>query len=320
VTAVDPSTLPRAPSTEDLGPLRPSSFWYWLAGIIGIGGVIGGIVFSVLTITDTIDQVDDWPRVDVPGSAEFQLDDGEYTLFLEYPGANDNYFYENPPDVEITSPSNVSLPIVPRRYGTTTYSWSGHEGESFGRFQAPETGTYRIEVTSEPEPFQQVAVGHDITGRVVLRVFGGLAIAGIAVILSLILVIVTAVRRGREKRRRRPPMAWVSGGPPPGGYPSSGYPPPGTYAPPPGAWPPPYGTPPYPGTGSYPPPPGAYPPPPGGYPPPPGAYPAPPGGAPSPPPGAWAPSAPGAPGAPGAAGPPEASDPPRPSDPEPSSA
>lgn len=281
VTVIGSTALPPAPEREpeDLGPLRPSSVWYWVAGAIALAGIVGGIVLAIVTVVDTIDEVDAWPRIDVPGTADVSLDRGDHTLFLEYPGAYEGY-RAIAPDVEVTSPSGVEIPVVRRPYGGTTYSWSGHQGESFASFFVPEDGTYQIEVVSDSEPLQEVAIGQDITGQVVLRVLGGMGIAGLSVIAAGTIVVVTAMRRGKEKRRRRPAPKWNPGSPgvawappPPGAWPP-------VYAapPPPGAWPPP--------TVGYPPPPGAWPPPVVGYPPPPGGspYPPPPGGSPYPPP------------------------------------
>jgi hypothetical protein len=255
-------------------PLRPSSAWYWVAGILAVVGVVGAIVFSVVIVKDAVDSVDDWPRVSVPGSEEVVLDAGGHTLYLEYPGAGDYYTFVDPPDVEITDPDGDPVVVMPTTV-RESYSWSGHSGVSFARFHADSDGLYEVEVRSEPRGTQEVAIGEGIDGRIALAVLGGMAIGGLSVLVALIIAIVTAVRRGKEKRRRNPPPAWNP--PPPGAYGSPagwGAPYPGTYPQPGWGAPPPPGAYPQPGWGA-PPPPGAYPQPGWGAPPPPGAYPAP---------------------------------------------
>jgi hypothetical protein len=286
VTSVDPLIAGGAPAAAPDGPisdepLKPSSAWYWVGAAIALAGVIGGIVFGVTRVTAAIDDVDDWPRVAVPGREDVALDEGEHTLFVEYPGAADYGTYYEPfgddPVVELVDASGDEvIGAVAPRFSSTTYTYSGHEGRSFGTLHVPADGTYTLVVRGEPEPGQTVAVGDDPVGPVLIGVFGGIGIAGLATLVGLVVVIVVAVRRGREKRRRRPVRPW---GPPSGGW----YPAPATY-PPPGA---------YPAPGGYPPPPGSYPPP-GTYPapgmPPPGTYPAP---APPPPPAStWPPPPP----------------------------
>jgi hypothetical protein len=273
VTAVGPLPAPAASPEPEIAadePLRPSTLWYWIGALIIVGGAIGGVVFGTTRVVGAVNDVDDWPRVPVPGELEVELSEGEYTLYLEYPGAGstyDDFGFDptwDPPEVELVdADGDEVIGAVQTSFTTTTYSYTGHEGRSFGELDVPADGTYTVIVRSEPEPRQQVALGNDPIGDILIGVFGGLGIAGLAAIVGLVVVVMTAVKRGRDKRRRRPPTPW--GAPQPGGW----------YPPPPGAFPPP---------GSYPVP---------GYPP------APPGpgaaGPWAPPPGPQAPPAPHAP-------------------------
>jgi hypothetical protein len=286
VTTADPFDLGGvpgqvAPSPTSDEPLKPSTLWYWIGGLVMLIGVIGGTVFGIVRVVGAIDDVDDWPRVDIPSSDELTLDEGEYDLFLEYPGAAQTTYYDgfvDDPDVELVDDrGDAVFGAVYSDFSTTTYSYGNHEGRSFAVLDVPADGTYTLEVRGEPRPGQQVAVAADdpVVG-ILVGVFGGMGIAGFAVLVGAILMIVTAVKRSRERKRRNPPRRWA---PPTQGW----YPPASAYPPPPGAYPPPSGYPAGPGGpgGGYPPP-GPYAPPPGSYAPPPGAPPAgwapPPGG------------------------------------------
>jgi hypothetical protein len=236
---------PPAPPTADVddSPLRPSTAWYWVGVLLMVGGIVGGIVFGVTRVSDAFGKVDDFPRVAVPGRADIDLDAGGYTIFHEYPGASDAYGFSFTPTVAITGPDG-SLVDLDSYAGSESYNLSGHEGRAVWTFDAPVDGSYRVEVRGEPEPFEEIAIGTSYVGQMLLGIFGGIALAGLGVLIGGVLMIVIGVKRGRARRARQPPPAF----PPPGAYPGAvpamaGAP---TWAapPPPGAWPPPQAPPP----------------------------------------------------------------------------
>lgn len=251
-----PMTYPAPPAPPtvdgDDSPLRPSSAWYWVGVVIMVAGIVGGIVFGVTRVSDAVGKVDDFPRVAVPGSAEIDLDAGGYTVFHEYPGASQSYGFSFTPTVEITAPDGAPVDLDSYA-GSETYNLSGHEGRAVWTFDAPVGGAYRVEVRGEPEPFEEIAIGTSYVGQMLLGIFGGIAFAGLGVLIGGVLMIVIGVKRGRARRARQPPPSF----PPPGVYPVGAPDMAGTPAwaapPPPGAWPPPQAPPP-PSWGAPPPP------------------------------------------------------------------
>lgn len=270
VTDSVPQPPAAAPAAEQ-GPVRPSSAWYWIGAAIMVLGIVGGTAFGVIRFTDTVDKIDDFPRLAVPSDREVSLDEGGYTLFHEYPGAASDYGFRFAPEVEITAPDGSSVPISP--YGNEeTYSFGDHEGRAISTFRADADGVYRVQVLGEPNSFESIAIGDSYIGGMLLAIFGGMALAGLGVVIGGIVMIVTGVRRGRAQRARRPAPAFAGGPAPyggPGGYsaPTWGAPPP------PGAWPAPSGAP---TSWGAPPPPGGYGAPAQAWAPPPPASPAPP--------------------------------------------
>lgn len=270
------------------GGTSVSSAGYWIGGAILLFGCGAAIVWFVIVIVGLVNAPEDFDRVRVPGSIVLTLDDGDWMLYQEFPGA-DAGRYQTPPSVFVTGPSgrDVSLRTVTNDY---SYSTGSFDGVGLYEFTAATAGAYTIETSTVGEPTgsgsQTVAVGRPLFDTAQIGgILGSLALGAVSFIVGLVILIVTIVRRSRVRRRLQPAMAPYGGapygGPSYGGAP--GYPyvqPPGA-GPPPSApgWPPPAGPPPPtpPNQGGWTPPPGGPPPP---SPPPSGATPA---------PGPWAP-------------------------------
>lgn len=251
---------------------------YWIGAAILLLGCGGAIIWFAVVIVGLVNAPEDFDRVRVPGSTVLTLDDGDWMIYQEFPGANSGG-YLMPPSIFVTGPSgrDISLRTVTTNYN---YSIGSHDGVALYEFTAPTAGAYTIEATTVGEPTragsQTVAVGRplfdvsDVGG-----ILGSIALGAISFLVGLVILIVTIVRRGRARRRLQPAMAPYGG--------------------------PPYGGPPYGGPPSYPPAPGGAPPPAPGWaqptPPAPQAWP-PAGPPPSAPPSPWTP-----PGEPGAAEP-----------------
>lgn len=222
--------------------IRPGSGGYVLGGILLAVAVIGGIVILSVTLVRSLDKVEDFERVSVPGQGTVEITDtGGYTLYHEFPGAasNDTTFgdrsslcyYE---EVTLTDPNGQVVALS--CYSTNVdYDRNGREGVALYSFDADVAGTYTVESS---ELTGTVAVGRGISEGIFGGVLFGVLFGLVLFIVGVALIIVTAVRRGKAKRAAGPPL------PPPGGWSPPGGPG-GWGAPPPGAGPPP--SPPQPG-------------------------------------------------------------------------
>ena len=131
----------------------------------------------------------------------------------------------------------------------------------------PAAGKYTIDVesTSSAGSFD-IAVGKGVVGKLLVFIFGGIAVGFVGTVLGVITLIVTGVKRGRRKREAQAALA-PAGAPGPWGvapaptawdFPSVGPPTAPTPAPPAPPWTTPPGPPPpspTPGGGMPPPPP-----------------------------------------------------------------
>jgi hypothetical protein len=205
--------------------LRPSTAWYWVAGTIGVLGAIAASVIIVSAVTTTLDRIDDFHRVAVPGSRVVTLDDiGGYTLYYEEPGIGAGFVPPLRVGV-IDVATGDELPL--RSYGAeANYAFGGHEGVAVFTFGVDHPGEYEIVADGGGSGFGEVAVGRGVFTGLFAPVAGGIVAAIVAVLTTAVIAIVTGVRRHDDRRRQQ----WgPTGRPPPPGY----GPPPG-YRPPPG--------------------------------------------------------------------------------------
>ena len=88
-------------------------------------------------------------------------------------------------------------------------------------------GTYTIAASRAADPVVdrrvRVAVGRGLQPSAIVPLFGAAGLGGLAVLVGIVLIVVTAVRRGRAKRRAVTRSPAVTPGAHPGGYPG-GYP------------------------------------------------------------------------------------------------
>jgi hypothetical protein len=218
---------PAGPPRVSAGVVRPSAWWFGVAGLLALGGLVAGVVIIVRGVVGFQDRVEDFDRGDVPVTLEVTIaDTGGYSIYHEYEGA-DEEFLAPEPDVSVIDPSGDDVPL--ERYdGTVTYAVGRHEGEGIWTFDADEPGVY--EVTATGDTGTGIAVGRGLGAGLVGAIVGGIAVGFVGVVAAVVLAIVVGVRRGRSRRALLPPPRFSGwGAPPPPGW---GAPPP----PPPTWW------------------------------------------------------------------------------------
>lgn len=183
---------PFPPSSE----IRPSTAWYWIAAGVGLVCLLVGIVLIVRTAITFVDKIDDFQRVDVPGTATVQLDEGSYTVYAE-----DGFFGEfavSCADIEIRDPRERTVELRPYS-SRVTYDSSGHEGVARCSFRADAAGIYRV---SASRASGTIAIGPGLGAGLVGGAVGGILLMVAGGLFALVTIIVTAVRRGNARRRQ----------------------------------------------------------------------------------------------------------------------
>ncbi|AFU06054.1 hypothetical protein [Nocardia brasiliensis] len=211
---------PYPPQPQAAPRVTPSGWWFALGALLIALGVLGGAALAVGSFTQVSGRVDDFQRIEVPGSGAVQLSEtGGYTVYFEYSGASEAIF-GGEVNVRIADPGGA--PVQLRRYDSdVTYSFGKREGRAALSFDAAVPGTYQVTIQGDPGTSATAAIGRGLGTSFVGTLLGGIALGVGGLLLGLAVVIVVAVKRSGSKRR-----AAASGFT--GGYPS-GPPLPGPY-------------------------------------------------------------------------------------------
>jgi hypothetical protein len=181
-----------------------SPLWFVVAGLIAVAGFVAGgfQIFSGISAVEGR-----LMQVVMPGSATLKLGQpGTYTIYHESRSVVDGQIYASSSvgglRVSVRAPDGGEVALVPSS-GGATYKFGSREGRSMLAFTAATAGEYRITGTlpdgrTEPKVVLAVESGlmggmFQMIGGALGLVFGGLALAGI-------IVIVTLWQRSKAKR------------------------------------------------------------------------------------------------------------------------
>ncbi|HET9609592.1 MAG TPA: hypothetical protein VFP06_08285, partial [Acidimicrobiales bacterium] len=225
-----PYPVPAAPPAGGEQQVRPSKWWFAVAGAVAAVGVVGAVVVAVVGIAAYTDRIDGFDRADLPATLQVEITEtGGYSIYHEYTGAYEGFFRPSP-EVSVTDPSGGSVAL--ERYdASVTYQAAGHEGRGEFTFEATEAGTYTVTATGSTG--SAVAVGRGIGAGLFASIGAALLLGFGGVVGGAVIAIVVGVKRSRARRALLPAFGgW--GPPPPGGWGPPG--PGGGGAPGPGGW------------------------------------------------------------------------------------
>lgn len=192
--------------------VRPSKWWFVVAGLVAIAGIVAAVAILVVGVGGYIDDIEDFDRALLPATLDVEITEtGGYSIYHEYDGAYDGRL-SSAPEVAVTDPSGAAVALG--HYDTTvTYSAGGHEGRGIYTFDADVPGTYAVNASGTPGT--GIAVGRGIGAGLVTTV-GGAILAGLAGVLAGgVMAIVVGVRRSRSRRTMTAPPVVGGWGPPP---------------------------------------------------------------------------------------------------------
>jgi hypothetical protein len=214
--------------------LRPSRFWYWVAGAIAVGGVLlaGFLFFSILRPL-----FDDVERFSTARPATVKLDAGdERTIYAQtdgspFPGAR--FVDVSPSDLDcivVGGPSGRQAEVS--RADGFTYTRNEDRYQAKLEFKAPSDGTYvvRCRARGAAAPVALAVGPHFGTVGFVARLLGFFAALFGGPLLGGLLAGGVALLRHRSKKRLQEEErgSWPppGGSPPPAGPPGAAPPPP----------------------------------------------------------------------------------------------
>jgi hypothetical protein len=204
--------------------VRPSGWWFAVAGLAAVIGLVAGVTVIARGATRYADRVEAFERASMPVILEVEISEpGGYSIYHEYPGYS-SFDGRAEPDVEVTDPSGDD--VLLRSYDSdVTYDVSGHQGVGVYTFHADEPGTYEFDATM---PFagrsgDLIAVGPGVGEDLALSIVAGIGLIGVGVVGAIVIAIVVGVMRGRSRRAQMPApaAAWAA---PPGPWAAPGWP------------------------------------------------------------------------------------------------
>lgn len=145
--------------------------WY----LICLLPIAVGVIAAVLAIRNLIADIEDMPRVVVPGEQTFPLAADDYIIFGETSSIVDGVAYVNPTfrvrcAVRAADGSQVTLE---RPTATTSYGIAGYKGESMFKLSIPRTGSYRFSCEGDGPP-AVLAIGHPLGFMFVFVILGAI--------------------------------------------------------------------------------------------------------------------------------------------------
>lgn len=189
--------------------IRPSRWFFALAALVFVGGWVG---FGVILLTNMSGMGRKLKQVVVPGRTEITLRDaGSYTIFYEYNSVVGNKIYSTSKELsglECTVVSKSTGAKVPLSAATAigNYEFGSRAGTSIFDFNIHDPGVYELSAAypeGQAGPEVVLAIGHDFTMGLLTTIFGSLAIVFGSMLVSIVIVVVTAVKRSKAKKRLR---------------------------------------------------------------------------------------------------------------------
>lgn len=186
-------------------PVKPSKWFYGLAALVMVMGIV---LFVVVIFSGIASMSKGLNQIVVPGKDTMHFEKaGSYTIFYEYVSTYNNRVYateENLSGLEcsvINKTSHEHVALLPPKTASN-YSFGGRSGRSIFIFTVEQPGSYEInayyaEGYSGPEVV--LAIGSDVTMRLVGTIFGAIAIIFGSIILSAVIAIITFVKRRKAR-------------------------------------------------------------------------------------------------------------------------
>jgi hypothetical protein len=204
--------------------VRPSGWWFAVAGLAAVVGIVVGVTVIVRGVERLADRVEAFERASMPVVLEVEITEpGGYSIYLEYDSFS-SVDGRADPDVQVTDPSGNDVFL--RTYESeVSYDVSGHHGIGVYTFRADQPGIYEFDATM---PFggtsrDLIAVGPGVGEDLARSIVAGIGVIGVGIVGAIVVAVVVGVMRSRSRRAQMPPpaVAWSA---PPGPWAAPGWP------------------------------------------------------------------------------------------------
>lgn len=180
-----------------LPAIRPSAAWY----VLGVTVIVGGLLAAFLILTagafGYLREIEELPRVELPGPEQVELPAGQLTVFHE-PGGGLVY----PGDalgLVVTGTDGDALEVASRGEADQ-YVSAERAGVAVAEVVIPASGRYEVRVTSDAEG--AVAIGARPREHLTAYGIAAVAVTLLAVAVGVVTLVVVRRRRARSLQRR----------------------------------------------------------------------------------------------------------------------
>jgi len=185
--------------------MKPSRWYYGLAILVFIGGVVSFALFlhkNLNSLSNTLTQVV------VPGKWDITLPiTGKYTIFHEYRSVVGNRVFSTEQSVSdlqciLTSKATGSQVMLFRPSADSTYSFGGREGVSVFEFNIEHIGTYEFSAwypEGKEGPEIILAIGQGFMSNLFGMIAVGVAILFGSGTIGTVIAVVTFIKRQKAK-------------------------------------------------------------------------------------------------------------------------
>jgi hypothetical protein len=188
---------PPPPPPIDPKRLKPSRLWYWLSAIPAIVGTLLAIVFVVVFIERLDPDIENFRS---NRAAEVELKSGDRAIYIQ---TRDNGIPLRVPPGDLRCSvmfvGSDSQPVKLDRSGGSTLDVNNDSYVEEFSFDAPRDGTYRV--ICEGTEGVRLAIGPDLSFGLFVPLIVAIGAFLLGGLLSVIGLIVTAVRRSNHKQR-----------------------------------------------------------------------------------------------------------------------
>jgi hypothetical protein len=189
-------------------PKKPSWVWWPVVPLVWIAGIAGAVLLGYSMVSGAGESV---VCMTVPGRQEFWFDHpGTYTVYHEYVSTFEGHTYHQQPGalglaLRITRKEDgAEVPTEPP-HGTAAHSLGSNQGQAMMTFDVTQPGTYVIRAEADEPGVISIDKGF-LLGSVFAAVGGvcaGVALAGAAFLVGLVILIVQIVRVVRYGKAKR---------------------------------------------------------------------------------------------------------------------
>ena len=190
----------------DDSEITPSRKYYFLAGVVFIGGIalFAGFLFKGLSGMGAGLQ-----QVVAPGETDLTLrEPGNYTIFYEYHSVFANKVYSTDQEVSglecsLVSKHNTSRIALSPSSMSSSYQFSGRSGRSILEFNIDQPGVYTLTAAYPPNrqgPEVVLAVGKGFATGILTTVLEAIAIMFGSMGTAVVITLVTMIKRIKQKK------------------------------------------------------------------------------------------------------------------------